>query len=118
MNRKKAFISAFIVLSQQGYDVIGLQFEDGSGYRFNYQVVSKGSVWHFIDMKADDMTLMVFEAIRDQKEKSEMTTEEMELEILKLKLKLRQSRVMAEAIAKDEEFLNGPWNEEEWNKKD
>ena len=112
----KSLVAAIVVLTQQGKHVTMIQFEDGSGYKFNYTDGSGDP--QFIDMKSDNMTEMVFEAIRDQKEKSEMTTEEIELEILKLKLKLRQSRVMAEAIAKDEEFLNGPWNEEEWNKKD
>lgn len=67
MNKKKAFISAFVVLSQQGLNITALQFEDGSGYCYNYQSAPE-SVWHFIDMRSNDMTLMVFEALVNKKD--------------------------------------------------
>ena len=96
----KSLVAAIVVLTQQGKHVTMIQFEDGSGYKFNYTDGSGNP--QFIDMKSDDMTEMVFEAIRDQREKIDMTTEELELEIIKLKLKLMQTRVLAENIVKDE----------------
>lgn len=33
---------------QKGHKVTGIQFEDGSGYKFNYQV--NGGKWQFINL--------------------------------------------------------------------
>ena len=79
----KSLVAAIVVLTQQGKHVTMIQFEDGSGYKFNYTDGPKQP--EFIDMKSDDMT-----------------TEELELDIIKLKLKIMQTRILAENIVKDE----------------
>jgi len=96
----KSLVAAIVVLTHQGKHVTSIQFEDGSGYCFNYTDGAKTS--EFVDMRKDDMNEMVFEAVRDQREQTDMTTEELELEIIKLKLKLMQTRALAQNIVKDE----------------
>lgn len=64
MDKRKAFIAAYIVLTQQGFNVQTLQVEDGSGYCYNFS--HNGEKMQFIDLKADEMTLMVFEAVLSQ----------------------------------------------------
>lgn len=60
----KSLVAAIVVLTQQGKHVTMIQFEDGSGYKFNYTNGSGDP--QFIDMKSDDMTEMVFEAVLSQ----------------------------------------------------
>lgn len=61
MDKKKAFIAAYIVLSQQGFNVTTLQVEDGSGYCYNFS--HNGDKMQFIDLRKDEMTRLVFEAV-------------------------------------------------------
>ena len=62
MNKRKAFVSAFMILSQKG-EVTALQVEDGSGYCYNYQL-NGDKEWHFVDMRSNEMTLLLFNTMR------------------------------------------------------
>lgn len=54
MNTQTLIAAIRTIASITGKDISAIQFEDGSGYKFNYQTVDNSSNWQYIDLTTNE----------------------------------------------------------------